>query len=245
MKKIDKKAAVDITINEIIVLIIVGVGIIFGLIPVLSRYLDPTGGRGLDQGTRTSTFYLKEGIEDLIEAEKTDECFVDLSLQNDLVFVGFGRGIDVVSDEGIRGDYFTSDIDKPPACSDFACLVVCEVDDWWGNDDADSDDCTESSRARPFVFEKVNDIFYLKEGNEVDFVLYSNEFKFNRLKLKKRDARFNRHDILISPLTTTLTGQGKPIPPCRDIINLENLQQEMQDQQQGAQQEAQQAEAAP
>ena len=228
----NKKAQEGLTMTEIVVLVLVALGIAIGLVPIITNYLNPKT-KGVDQGTRESISFLREGIEDLIESDKS-ECFVDFAAQKDLVFVGFSRNIDVIKDtatdrnwlartwQWLPGTANYNEVEKPATCSDFACIVLCDVGGYfdWGENDVDMSDCISRPRTRPFIFEKVANVKLIKDNKKHDLVLYSNLFQFQRLKLKKTKLTSGLYNFDIS----VLTEQDVGIIPCRDIKEPQNAQ---------------------
>ncbi|MBW2994749.1 hypothetical protein KY312_00205 [Candidatus Woesearchaeota archaeon] len=224
----NKRGTEEVTITEIVVLVIVGVGIVVGLVPVLAKFLGGEA-RGVDQGTRVSIHNMREGIENLIASKTKQECYIDFGLQEDVVFVGFGRNqaivTDTIVDRNFIKDWFDpNEVQKPQTCLNYACIVLCDVGGYWdyGEDDVAGSDCLERGRTRPIIFENVQNIKYIQDSQVHDLVVYSNILKFDRLKLKKESIAANQYHIYVSQLTTTITELGEPIEPCRTILAEQN-----------------------
>jgi hypothetical protein len=239
-ENMNKKGTIDLSLQEIVVLIAVGVGIVLVLVPMLAHYLSGDS-RGVDKGTKMSISYINEGIDNLVANLSVKECYFDFGIQDDLVFVGFSKQdapvIDTATDRNwlartwqwLPGTDNYNTIAKPDVCSGFACLALCDVGGFWdyGNNDAGLDSCINSPRIRPTLFDKVNKIRYMKADKEFDFVLYSNLFKLKAMKLIKKDSSIkDYYDIYITEYTKkeSTTASGDAVPACSSIKNQNEIQ---------------------
>lgn len=225
-----KKGAIEISMSELVVLVVVAVGIAVGLVPVLAKFLSPEI-RGVDQGTRTSMYMLKDGVDVLTSSNHT-ECYVDFGLQEDIVFVGFGHNRNTVTDTATERNavkeylFGTNSVTKPQQCAGYACIVICDVGGWtdWGEDDVDEADCISRPRSRPFVFEKVSDfVWQVQKDSQLmpyDLVVYSNHLKYGRLALKKeRDGQ--KYKIYVREMESQYTEQGETMLSCQTLKQLQ------------------------
>jgi hypothetical protein len=229
----NKKGVEELTIEEIVVIIVVAVGVIFGLVPLLAEYLGSEF-KGVDQGTRTSLHNFIEGVNNLINSTTHSQCYIDFSLQDNTAFVAFSRNTDRAVDSAternwLKEQFGANSVLKPETCSRYACAALCSVGSTadFNNDDIDVQDCAERGIVRPVIFPDVDKFVYADYEKKTgwDVVLYSNIMKYDRLFLDKRIAGFGRFNIYISPLTQELatTETGESVLPCRAIPEAEGV----------------------
>jgi hypothetical protein len=179
----DKRGGWDISMTEVMYLILAAVIILAVFAPMLGRMYGGQSAK-MDTGTRMSFYGVQEAVNGLIKSKDVEECYLPFGVMNDQVFAGFSKTAKVIYDT-YSGK--TNQLNRPDVCREYSCILLCKVNNLfdWNNNDAEPNDCIDRRLAFLNFPKNVENLYWVNNSRSYNVMIYSNDMKVDFMRIKK------------------------------------------------------------